>query len=46
MDSMMVGKSLKDRPVAPGPPWNSVSPLNTVPSIRAFAPEEEADGSG
>src|SRR6185312_12082341 len=30
IDSMMVGKSLKLRPVAPGPPEKRVSPLNTV----------------
>ena len=27
---MIVGKSLKLRPVAPGPPQNSVSPLNNT----------------
>ena len=29
IDSMMVGKSENERPVAPGPPWNSVSPEKT-----------------
>ena len=29
IDSTIVGKSLKLRPVAPGPPQNNVSPLNT-----------------
>ena len=32
IDSMMVGKSLYERPVTLGPPLNSVSPENTVPS--------------
>ena len=29
---MIVGKSENDRPVAPGPPANKVSPVNTMPS--------------
>ncbi len=33
MDSMMVEKSLYERPVAPGPPWKSVSPLKSVSSL-------------
>ena len=32
MESMMVGKSENERPVAPGPPLNSVSPVKTAPS--------------
>ena len=35
MDRRMVGSSLWDRPVAPGPPQNSVSPVKTVFSLRA-----------
>ena len=35
IDSRIVGRSLKVRPVAPGPPWNSVSPVKTVPSSGA-----------
>lgn len=31
IDRRIVGKSEYERPVAPGPPANSVSPLNTVP---------------
>ena len=31
IEAMMVGKLEKLRPVAPGPPWNSVSPENTTP---------------
>ena len=38
----MVGKSLNDRPVAPGPPLNSVSPVKTTPS----AGRVEAAGTG
>ena len=30
MDARIVGLSLNDRPVAPGPPQNSVSPVRTV----------------
>jgi hypothetical protein len=29
IEAMIVGKSLYERPVAPGPPWNSVSPVKT-----------------
>jgi hypothetical protein len=32
MESMIVGKSENERPVAPGPPENRVSPLNSTPS--------------
>ena len=32
IDSMMVSKLENDRPVAPGPPLNSVSPLNSSPA--------------
>src|SRR6478672_1873605 len=35
MESRMVGKSENDRPVAPGPPSNRVSPENTAPSSGA-----------
>ena len=34
IDSTIVGWSLNDRPVAPGPPQNSVSPVKTVPRLR------------
>ena len=37
MDLRMVGSSLWDRPVAPGPPQNSVSPVKTVFSSRAYS---------
>src|SRR3954463_6632598 len=30
IDSRIVGLSLNERPVAPGPPWKSVSPVKTV----------------
>ena len=33
MLSMIVGKSLNDRPVAPGPPLNSVSPQNSTAAV-------------
>ncbi len=32
----MVGKCEYDRPVAPGPPWNRVSPVKTVPSPGSY----------
>lgn len=32
MESRIVGKSEYDRPVAPGPPLNIVSPEKTTPS--------------
>ena len=35
IDAMIVGKSEYDLPVAPGPPLNSVSPVNTTPSSGA-----------
>ena len=35
IDSTIVGKCEKDRPVAPGPPWKSVSPVKTVDSSGA-----------
>ena len=44
MESRIVGKSLKDRPVAPGPPWNSVSPENTTPSPTRQTPPGECPG--
>src|SRR5690606_3368024 len=31
IESMIVGKWEYERPVAPGPPWNRVSPVKTVP---------------
>ncbi len=43
MDSMIVGKLENERPVAPGPPWNKVSPVKTVFSearYRLTAPGE------
>ncbi len=36
IDSRIVGLSLSERPVAPGPPQNSVSPVNTVPRSGAW----------
>ena len=33
---MIVGKSENDRPVAPGPPLNSVSPENSTPSDSRY----------
>ena len=39
---MIVGKSENDRPVAPGPPWNSVSPLNSDSGVGVV----QADGAG
>jgi hypothetical protein len=35
IEVMIVPKSLNERPVAPGPPWNRVSPVNTTPSPAA-----------
>ena len=44
---MMVGKSLNERPVAPGPPWNRVSPVKTAPSVgRVEADARRASGPG
>ena len=43
IDPTMVGKSLYERPVAPGPPRKRVSPLNTSPSVgkwKQHAPGE------
>ena len=34
MEARIVGLSLKDRPVAPGPPQNRVSPVKTVLQLR------------
>ena len=42
----MVGKSENDRPVAPGPPWNSVSPLNTALSSGACQQTEPGECPG
>ena len=36
IDRTMVSKSLYERPVAPGPPAKSVSPVNTAPSSGAW----------
>jgi hypothetical protein len=36
IDSMIVGKSDQERPVAPGPPRNRVSPENTVPDSASY----------
>lgn len=30
MDAVIVGASEYERPVAPGPPWKRVSPVNTA----------------
>jgi hypothetical protein len=38
----MVGKSLNERPVAPGPPLKRVSPEKRTPSVR----HREAAGPG
>ena len=35
IERSIVGRSLYERPVAPGPPWNSVSPVKTQPSAGA-----------
>ena len=42
----MVGKSENDRPVAPGPPENRVSPLNTAPSSGAYQHTEPGGVAG
>lgn len=36
IDATIVGKWEKERPVAPGPPWKSVSPVKTVDSSGAY----------
>ena len=36
IDASIVGRSLNERPVAPGPPWKRVSPENTQPSSSAY----------
>ncbi len=36
IDCRIVGKSEYERPVAPGPPENKVSPLNTTPRSGAY----------
>ncbi len=46
MDSRMVGKSEKDRPVAPGPPLNRVSPLNTAPRSGAYQHTDPGEWPG
>ena len=35
IDASRVGRSLNERPVAPGPPWKSVSPVKTHPRSGA-----------
>ena len=37
IERMIVGKSEYDLPVALGPPWNSVSPVNTTPRSGAYS---------
>ena len=43
IDSMIVSNEENDRPVAPGPPENSVSPLNSVPSSGAYSHVEPGE---
>ncbi|KRQ41459.1 hypothetical protein AOT92_11915 [Mycobacteroides sp. H101] len=43
MDRKIVGKSENDRPVAPGPPWNRVSPENTARSSGAYQHTEPGE---
>ena len=46
IDCRIVGKSENDRPVAPGPPENRVSPLNTAPSSGACQHTEPGECPG
>ncbi|SHT57718.1 Uncharacterised protein [Mycobacteroides abscessus subsp. abscessus] len=46
MDRRIVGKSENDLPVAPGPPWKSVSPENTARSSGAYQHTEPGECPG
>lgn len=46
MDRRIVGKSENDLPVAPGPPWKSVSPENTARSSGAYQHTEPGSARG
>src|SRR6478609_10174847 len=46
IDSRIVGKSEYDLPVAPGPPSNRVSPLNTAPRSGAYQHTEPGECPG
>src|SRR6476619_3696111 len=46
IESMIVSNDEYDRPVAPGPPWNSVSPEKTVPRSGAYRQVEPGEWPG
>src|SRR6201996_5849878 len=46
IDCRIVGKSENDRPVAPGPPENKVSPLNTAPRSGAYQQTDPGECPG
>jgi hypothetical protein len=46
MCTRFVGKSEYERPVAPGPPENRVSPLNTTPSSGAYQHTDPGEWPG